>query len=131
MVQYPANEHCCGSCVCQVGKYGPELLRLDRVDVLSDKVFKQRVYGRLVATARDSKCARPVPGQLLGQEGGNRMMEGFVFPERNTGDLVGVVLDLDSTPRGLLTLEVRLEEIKEIAADLESKLLKVVAFVHA
>jgi hypothetical protein len=39
------------------------------------------------------------------------MIEGLVFPGRNTGGLVGIVLEPDSTPWGLLALEVRLKEI--------------------
>src|SRR6266851_8146536 len=111
--------------------YCPELLRLDRVDILSDKVLKHRVYGCLITTACNGERARSIPGQVFGQNRGDGMIEGVVFPERNTGGLVGVVLELDAPPRCLLALEVRLEEIKEIAADLETKLSNGIGSVHA
>src|SRR6266851_4633561 len=111
--------------------YCPELLRFDCVDILSDKVFKHRVYGCLITTAWDGERARSIPGQVLGQNRGDRVIEGVVFPERNTGGLVGVVLELDAPPWCLLALEIRLEKIEEIAADLETKLSNGIGSVHA
>jgi hypothetical protein len=47
------------------------------------------------------------------------------------GGLGGVVLELDAPPWCLLALEVRLEKIEEIAADLETKLSNGIGSVHA